>query len=115
MKKIARQETCSVRKPPSTGPIASARAETPAQVPIALPRSRAGKASVMIERVPGIMNAAPTPWATRLMTSERVSGAKPAVAEESVKTMTPIMNMRRRPKMSPSRPPVASRTAKESV
>ncbi len=69
----------------------------------------------MIESVPGIINAAPTPWTTRLSTSESVSGASPAVAEESVKTMTPPMNMRRRPKMSPRRPPVASRTAKESV
>ena len=39
MKKIARQLTYSVRTPPTTGPIASASAETPAQVPIALPRS----------------------------------------------------------------------------
>ena len=115
MKKIACQPTCSVRKPPSSGPIARASAETPAQVPIALPRSSAGKASVMIESVPGIMKAAPTPWAMRLMTSDRVSGAKPAVAEERVKTMTPPMNIRRRPKMSPSRPAVASSTAKESV
>ena len=69
MKKIARQPTCSVRKPPSTGPIASASAETPAQVPIALPRSWAGKASVTIESVAGIISAAPTPWTTRLATS----------------------------------------------
>ena len=43
MKKIACQPTCSVRKPPTTGPIESARAETPAQVPIALPRSCGGE------------------------------------------------------------------------
>ena len=58
MKKIARQETCSVRKPPSTGPIASASAETPAQVPIALPRSSGGNALVTIESVAGIISAA---------------------------------------------------------
>jgi hypothetical protein len=60
-KKIARQLTCSVRKPPTTGPSASASAETPAHVPIALPRSCAGNAFVMIDRVAGIMNAAPMP------------------------------------------------------
>ena len=38
MKKMARQLTCSVRKPPRTGPMASASALTPAQVPIAVPR-----------------------------------------------------------------------------
>jgi EmrB/QacA subfamily drug resistance transporter len=60
-KKMARQETYSASAPPTTGPIASARAETPAQVPIALPRSSGGKVTVMIERVAGIMKAAPMP------------------------------------------------------
>ena len=64
-KKIDCQETFSTRKPPTTGPIASASALTPAHVPIALPRSCGGKALVMIERVAGIMNAAPMPWAAR--------------------------------------------------
>ena len=61
MKKIARQLTSSVRKPPTTGPIASASALTPAHVPIAVPRCSAGNAWVMIARVAGIMNAAPMP------------------------------------------------------
>jgi hypothetical protein len=69
----------------------------------------------MIESVAGIISAAPTPWTTRLTTSDVASGAKPAVAEERAKMVTPKRNMRRRPKMSPSRPPVASSTAKESV
>ena len=60
-KKIARQDTYSVSAPPTTGPIASASADTPAQVPIALPRSAGGKVTVMIESVADIMNAAPTP------------------------------------------------------
>ena len=60
-KKIARQLTCWVRKPPSTGPIASASALTPAQVPIAVPRWCGGNAWVMIDSVAGIMNAAPMP------------------------------------------------------
>ena len=60
-KKIARQETYSVRAPPTTGPIASARPDTPAHVPIAFPRSSGGNAVVMIARVPGIMKAAPMP------------------------------------------------------
>ncbi len=69
----------------------------------------------MIESVPGIISAAPTPCTTRLITRSVGPWAKPAVAEERAKTITPARNMRRRPKMSPSRPPVASRTAKESV
>ncbi len=69
----------------------------------------------MIERVPGIISAAPTPCATRLITRSVAPAASPAVAEERAKMTTPIMKIRRRPKMSPSRPPVASSTAKERV
>ena len=114
-KKIARQETSSVSQPPSSGPAASAIADTPAHVPIALPRSSGGNALEMIERVPGIMNAAPTPWSARDATSQPSDGAKPIVAEASENTTTPPRNMRRRPKMSPSRPPVTSSTANVSV
>jgi hypothetical protein len=69
----------------------------------------------MIERVPGIMNAAPMPWTARLATSQPCVGARPMVALETENTTTPNRNMRRRPKTSPSRPPVTSRTAKASV
>ena len=114
-KKIDCQETFSTRKPPTTGPMASARALTPAQVPIALPRSCAGKALVMIDRVAGIMKAAPMPCAARPATSQASLCESPMKALDRPKTTTPKRNMRRRPKMSPSRPPVTSRTAKLSV
>ncbi len=58
-KKIDCQLTLSTRKPPTTGPMASAIADTPAQVPIALPRSCGGNALVMIDRVAGIISAEP--------------------------------------------------------
>ena len=115
MKKIACQPTCSVRKPPTTGPIERASAETPAQVPIALPRSEAGKAWVTMERVAGIISAAPTPWTAREAISISELAARPAVAEVTAKTITPSRNIARRPKMSPSRPPVAISTAKVRV
>ena len=114
-KKIARQETYSASAPPTTGPMASASADTPAQVPIALPRSSGGKALVMIERVPGIMNAAPMPCTARPATSQPCDGAKPMAALE---TRTP----RRRTgtcaggrTCRPRRPPVTRSTAKVSV
>ena len=69
----------------------------------------------MIDSVAGIINAAPMPWTARLTTSEASFGARPAVAEESANTTTPNRKARRRPKMSPSRPPVTSSTAKVSV
>ena len=115
IQKIARQLTYSVKKPPSTGPIASASALTPAHVPIAVPRCSAGNAWVMIDSVAGIMNAAPTPWTARNRTSVVSVGAKPIAALEIPNTATPNRNMRRRPKMSPSRPPVTISTANVSV
>src|SRR6266540_2268621 len=51
MKKIQFQLMCSVITPPTSGPIASASADTPAQIPIAVPRWRGGNVTVMIERV----------------------------------------------------------------
>ena len=45
--------------------MASAIAETPAQMPIAIPRCRGGKVAVMILSVAGFMIAAPTPWTMR--------------------------------------------------
>ena len=115
MKKIARQLTSSVRKPPRTGPMASAIALTPAQVPIAVPRCSGGKAWVMIDRVAGIMNAAPTPCTARKPTSQASLGEKPMARLEKPNTTTPNRNSVRRPKMSPRRPPVTIRTAKVSV
>ena len=60
----------SVSQPPISGPAASAIADTPAHVPIALPRSSGGNALVMIDSVPGIISAAPMPWTARLATSQ---------------------------------------------
>ncbi len=114
-KKIDCQLTLSTRKPPTTGPIASAIADTPAQVPIALPRSAGGKALVMIDSVAGIIIAEPTPCTARQATSQVSLGEKPIAALESANTVTPARNMLRRPNRSPRRPPVTSSTAKESV
>ncbi len=62
MKKIQLQFAFSVSTPPTSGPIASAIAETPAQMPIAVPRCLGGKVAVMMPSVAGFMIAAPTPW-----------------------------------------------------
>ena len=48
-------------RPPTSGPIASASADVPAQMPIAVPRSRGGNVAAMIESVAGFINAAPAP------------------------------------------------------
>ena len=96
-KKIDCHDTCSTRKPPSSGPIASARPETPAHVPIALPRSSGGNALEMIDRVPGIISAAPPPCSRRPTTSQVCVWAKPMNALLQANTTTPVRNTVRRP------------------
>ncbi len=61
MKKIQFHAACSVMSPPTSGPMASASADVPAQIPIAVPRSRGGNVAAMIESVAGFMSAAPAP------------------------------------------------------
>ena len=84
-------------------------------MPIARPRSAGGNALAMIDSVAGIMNAAPKPCRARPVTSQASLWEKPMNALEAPKATTPMMNVRRRPKMSPRRPPVTSSTAKASV
>ena len=112
MKKIQFQEMCSVMIPPSSGPIASAIAETPAQIPIAVPRSFTAKVAEMIERVAGIISAAPTPWTARAPISSGALDESPHASEESVKMTRPIVKSSRRPRRSPSFPPVSRSDAK---
>ena len=63
-KKTDSQPRCSTIRP-TVGPRASARPDIPAHRPIALARSWGGKVTVMIDSVPGISRAAPTPWNAR--------------------------------------------------
>ena len=77
MKKIQFQLTCSVRRPPTSGPIASAIAETPAQMPIARPRSRGANVAAMIESVAGFIIAPPRPWTMRAPIRKPPFGARP--------------------------------------
>ena len=72
-------------RPPTSGPIASASAETPAQIPIAIPRSFGGKVAAMIDSVAGFISAAPAPWTTRAMISISPESARPHQSEAPVK------------------------------
>ena len=59
----------------------------------------------------GVAIAAPTPWVARAAMSRSTEGASAAPAEASVNSEMPAMNMRLRPKRSPSAAPVSSSTA----
>jgi hypothetical protein len=75
-------------------------------------RSCAGKVTVMIDRVPGIISEAPMPWRARKPMSSPVVSDSAHESEARVKTARPDMNMRLRPNRSPSVPPVSRRLAK---
>jgi len=115
MKKIQLQLIFSVRMPPTSGPIASAIAETPAQMPIAIPRCRGGKVAVMIESVAGFISAAPMPCTVRAPISTSGPLARPQASDEAVKMTSPAMKIRRRPKRSASFPPDRRSTPKVSA
>ena len=84
-------------RPPARGPIARASAEVPAQMPIAVPRSRGGKVAAMIESVAGFMRAAPAPCKTRAAMSISPELARPHRSEAMVKTTIPMTKINRRP------------------
>ena len=102
-------------RPPTSGPIASASAETPAQIPIAIPRCFGGKVAAMIESVAGFISAAPAPWTTRAAISISPESASPHQSEAPVKTTMPTTKMRRRPYASASLPPISISAAKLSA
>ncbi len=83
--------------PPTSGPMARAIADVPAQIPIAVPRSRGGNVAAMIESVAGLMSAAPAPCTTRAPMSMSDEFASPHASEATVKTTIPITKTSRRP------------------
>ena len=83
MKKIQFQFRFSTIRPPTSGPIASASAETPAQIPIAWPRCFGGKVATMMESEAGFISAAPTPWTARAPIRKPAVEARPQASEEA--------------------------------
>ena len=116
IQKMLCQPKLSTSQPPTSGPMASERPDTPAQMPMARARSRAsGKVLVRIDRVLGIIIAPPTPWNRRAAISTDVDGARAQAMDPAVKRATPMTNALRRPYMSPRVPPVSSRLASAST
>ena len=101
----ADQSTCSVRKPPSSGPIARPRPEMPAQIPIACGSCLRGNAATMIDSDSGFSIAAPTPWTARDVISWVSDVDSAHAADERVKIARPSRKIRFRPNRSPSLPP----------
>ena len=110
IQKITRQ-SISTSRPPTSGPIASATAETAAQIPSARGCFSAGKALQTRASESASIGAAPTPCRTRPRIRVCWSPAAPETTEPRAKTAVPRMKTRLRPNMSPSRPAVTTSTA----
>ncbi len=116
IQKMLCQSKRSTRVPPISGPMARARPEMPAHMPIARARSRGSrKVLVMIDSVLGSISAPPMPWTTRAPIRNEVDGARAHRTEPPVNSARPPMNALRRPNRSPSVPPVSSRLASAST
>jgi hypothetical protein len=87
----------------------------PDQMPIALPRSSAGKTFVMIESVAGMIRAAPTPMAARAAITSPADEASAPATDAAPKSVVPAWSARLRPKRSPSVPIVRRSPAKTSM
>ena len=87
----------------------------PDHAPRATPRFSAGNAADRSVSVSGVTIAPPIPWTARAAISASIEGARAAAADAAVKGPRPKMNIRRRPKRSPSAAPVRRKTAKVSV
>ena len=83
------------------------------QIPRALLRSGpSSNVVVMIDNVAGEMKAAPRPWNARAVMSIAAEPASPQVSEATVNSARPTMNIRRRPRRSPARPPRSKKPPK---
>ena len=87
----------------------------PAQIPTALARSSSGNTLVIVDRVPGIRRAAPMPITARSAISWLGVVAADARPEAAPKSVTPAINVPRRPKRSPIAPAGNSNAARASA
>ena len=89
-------------------------AASAAQIAIAFPRSVPVNRLAMIERVAGMISAAPTPIAARTAITSLAESAMRAPRLASPKIDTPAWSASLRPKRSPSVPKTSSRPANTS-
>ena len=85
-------------------------------MPSARVRSRpSGKLVTISASTAGEANAPPTPCSARAASSRAEVVARPPASDATVNRLMPAMNIRRRPRMSPARPPSSSRPPDVSV
>jgi hypothetical protein len=106
IRKIQRQSSRSVSRPPATRPT-----ENPA-LPLApnTPRARlrsgpSAKVVAMMATAAGTVSAAPTPCTARAAMRNPPDGASPQASDMAENSASPATNTRRRPRRSAARPP----------
>ena len=112
----AGQPNTSVSTPPRMAPAAAPDPATAPQMPSARLRSGPGaKIVITSESAAGATSAAPRPWPAREATSQTAFCASPPSSEATTNSAMPIMNSRRRPSRSASRPPRSRKPPNASV
>jgi hypothetical protein len=111
-----RHDSHEVSMPPASRPMDPPATAVAANTPKARLRSRpSAKLVVISDRAVGAAMAAPIPWRARAASSQPAEVARPPRKEASVNSRIPAVNTRRRPRMSPARPPSSSSPPKVSV
>ena len=106
MKNTQRQPGPSVSRPLTITPTEADEPPTAPKMPSARLRSRPSlNVTARIDRADGATSAAPNPCTARAAMSTSADGATPASSDEAENTARPARKTRRRPSMSPSRPP----------
>ena len=105
-----------VSRPPASRPTAAPPMLIAAYTPMARLRGGpSGKFVVTSDKAVGATIAPPTPCSARAPSSHASEVANPPSSEAAENRMIPAMNTRRRPRMSPARPPSSSRPPKVSA
>ena len=104
MAKTAFQVQCSRTAPEATRPRRALPPATPAQTLTAWVRRSAGNVEVIVDKVAGMTNDAPSPNKPRSRISSAAEVAVMATAEPAPKMTRPTTRVRRRPNLSPMAP-----------
>jgi hypothetical protein len=107
--------SASISRPATIGPSTAERPDTGPSTAQALPIWSGGNRSRIRPKTCGSMTAPRAPWSAREPISSSAVGAAAHRSDAIVKPPAPISSIRRRPNMSPSRPPVSRPTAIASV
>ena len=114
-RKIQRQPSDSVIRPPTSGPIATAPPVVAPQIPNAVPRSLPWNSWASSASETANIVAPPTPCRPRARMRKFAPGATPQSSEPPVNTITPTAKTDLRPSRSASEPAVSVSAASESA